>query len=239
MARHVRPPVQRAFSAFLTCPHRLGGTSAFCTRLHSRVHCGEPFNTLLASCLTHSGDLHICLHQLPRRVDLLFWGPCYSDFRPRLPIHFILVVCLLLLLGHSACNDDHLPPSVQRYGGANASTFEGGFGSTPLFFFLALGAALGPPRPQERASGAVGCFFRRTGVWHTADSPWTIPVSNRASAEGVSRQPPPPHGSLHSTAFGAWIIASLWICAFATCTLGGGVCVHPMRRCSSVPHALV
>ena len=83
---------------------------------------------------------------------------------------------------------------------------EGGFIGTLLFFVLALKAALGPPRPQERASGAVGPFFRRTGVWHTANSPWTIPVGVRASAEGISRQPPPPHGSLHSAAFGAWII---------------------------------
>ena len=40
-------------------------------------------------------------------MDLLFRAPCHSDFQPRLPIHFILVVCLLSLLGHSACDDDH------------------------------------------------------------------------------------------------------------------------------------
>ena len=32
---------------------------------------------------------------------------------------------------------------------------------------------------------------------------------------------------------------SLWIRAFAACTLGGGVCVRLPRRCSSVPHTLV
>ena len=46
--------------------------------------------------------------------------------------------------------------------------------------------ALGPPRPQERASGAVWHFFHRIRVWHTADSPWTVPVDARASANGVS-----------------------------------------------------
>ena len=81
--------------------------------------------------------------------------------------------------------------------------------NSPLFYVLALGAALGPLRPQKRASGAVWRFFCRVGVWHTADPPLTIPVDAQAPANGVSRQPPPPHGSLHSAAFGAWSIASL------------------------------
>ena len=38
-------------------------------------------------------------------------------------------------------------------------------------YVLAFRAALGPPWPQECASGAVRRFFRGTGVWQTADSP--------------------------------------------------------------------
>ena len=74
----------------------------------------------------------------------------------------------------------------QQHGGEDASAVEGGFGGTPLFYVLAFGAALGPPRPQERASGAVWRFFHRIRVWHTADSPWTVPVDAQASADGVS-----------------------------------------------------
>ena len=75
VARHVLAcsTHRRAFSAFLTRPRRLGGTSAFCSRLHSRVHRGGPFDTL-ASRLPHPGDLHTCLHRLPLAEDLLFRG---------------------------------------------------------------------------------------------------------------------------------------------------------------------
>ena len=149
----------RAFTAFLTRPCQLGGTSAFCTRLHSRVHRGGPFNTL-ASGLPHPGDLHMCLHRLPHAVDLLFQGPCHCDFGPRLPVHFVVLVCLLSVHGNSARDDDRLPPPVQRHGGEDASVAEGAFSGTPLFFLLAFGAASGSPRPQERASGAVCHFFR-------------------------------------------------------------------------------
>ena len=108
------------------------------------------------------------LPQLPRRVDLLFQGPCHCHFGPRLPVHFIVLVCLLSLCGHSARDDDRLPPPVQQHGGEDASVVEGSFGGTPLFFVLSFRAALGPPQSQECASGAVWRFFRRTGVWHTA-----------------------------------------------------------------------
>ena len=143
-----------AFSAFLTRPCQLGGTSAFCMKLHSRVHRGGLFDTL-ASRLPHPGDLHKCLHRLPRGVDLLFWGPCHCYFEPRLPVHFIILVCLMVVHGHSAHDDDRLPTPVQRHGGEDASVTEGVFSGTLFFFLLAYGAALGPPRPQERASGAV------------------------------------------------------------------------------------
>ena len=72
---------------------------------------------------------------------------------------FIVFVCLLSLRGHSARVEDRLPPPVQWHGGEDALAVQGSFVGTLLFFVLAFGAALGPPRPQERASGAVWHFF--------------------------------------------------------------------------------
>ena len=222
---------RHAFSTFLPRPYRLGGSSAFCTRLHTHVHYGGPFNTL-AHRLPHPRYHHNSLHQHPCRVDLLFRGPCHCYLGLRLPVPFVVLICLLSLRRHTTRDDDRLPPSVQRHGGEDASVVEGSFGGTPLFYVLAFGAPLGPPRPQECASGAVWRFFRRIFVWHTADSPWTIPLDARASADGVSQQSPPPHGSLRSA-------ASLWPRAFAACTLGSGVRVHQPRRYSPFPHTPV
>ena len=184
---------RRAFLAFLPRPCWLGGSFDFCTWLHTRVHCGGP----LAHRLPHTRYRHNSLHQRPCWVDLQFRGPCHCNLGPRIPVHFLVVVCLLSLPGHLTHDDNCLPPSVQWR------------------------------------------FFRQVGVWHTADPPWTIPVDARAPAEGVSQQPPPPHGSLHSAAFGAQSIASLWPHAFAACTLGSRVRVHLPRRCSSYPHTPV
>ena len=75
--------------------------------------------------------------------------------------------------------------------------------------------------------------------WHASDPPWKIPVSARGPTDRVSRQPPLPHGSLHSADFGARSITSLWTHAFAACTLGSGVHVYLPRRGSSFPHTFV
>ena len=59
------------------------------------------------------------------------WGHCHCDLRLRLPVHFLVLVCLLSLPGH---HDDRLPTSVQRHGRENTSSAEGSFGGTPLFW---------------------------------------------------------------------------------------------------------
>ena len=71
------------------------------------------------------------------------------------PNHFVIMVRLLSLPRHRACHDNRLPPSVKRHGGADASAVEGGLGSLPLFYILAIGA----PRPQECASGECWSFI--------------------------------------------------------------------------------
>ena len=194
---------------------------------------------MLACCLPHPGYHHNSLHQRPRQVELQFRSPCHCDLRPRLPVHFVILGRLPSIHQHPTCDDDRLPPSVQWHCGENASAaVEGGFGGTPIFYVLAFGAALGPPRPQEGASGAVLCFFRRICVWHTTDSPWTIPVDARASGNGVSRQSPPPHGSLLPAAFGAWSIAPRVPCICrlhsgkrSTCSSAEMVLVLPSHPC--------
>ena len=56
----------------------------------------------------------------------MFWGPCHCGLGPRLPIHFVFLVCFLSLCGHPTRDDDRLPP---QHGGEDASAaVEGGFG---------------------------------------------------------------------------------------------------------------
>ena len=42
------------------------------------------------------------------------WGHCHCDLRLRLPVHFLVLVCLLSLCQHPTRDDDRLPPSVQQ-----------------------------------------------------------------------------------------------------------------------------
>ena len=57
-------------------------------------------------------------------MDLQFRGPCHCNVRPRLPVHFLLLVCLLSLPWNPTRDDDRLPPSVQQHGGENASALK-------------------------------------------------------------------------------------------------------------------
>ena len=57
-------------------------------------------------------------------MDVQFRGLYHCDLRLRLPVHFVVLVCLLLLPWHPTRDDDRLPPSVQRHGGENASAVE-------------------------------------------------------------------------------------------------------------------
>ena len=103
---------RRAFSLFLPHPCPLGGSSAFCTRLHTHFHFGGLF-IILAGRLPHPRNHHNSLHQRPCQMDLQFRGPCLCDLGLRLPVHFVLG-CLLSIPWHPTCDDDRLPPTVQR-----------------------------------------------------------------------------------------------------------------------------
>ena len=163
---------------------------------------------MLAGCFPYPRNLCRNLHRCPRQGDLKFQGPCQADLEQRLPVHFVRLVGLLLLPRHRPHHDHGLSLAVQRGGREKASAVEGHAGGSQLLVLLALGAALGPHRPQERALGGLWCLFSWASLQCNRLHAWPVPVPTRAYVGQVPRRASLPRGPVCSASSGLLFLSA-------------------------------